>query len=193
MGILDAALPRPAYSGPPAKAAPATGSYFGLLWNTGTGTTSTIPAGNENAMPVMFGRSFSLDRIGVEVTTLAAATVMRLGLRADDGTFKPGNLITEWTAGGTIDVSTTGIKELTISTAFTAFIRYWLCYKVEGANVGMRGITAGWPAFPTSQSEAVNPVGRYGYERALASGAMLSTWTGNSYGGGQLSVYGRAA
>ncbi len=159
----------------------------------GQGGTGVVPAGSETAIPVMFGRAFTLDRVGVEVTTGAASTVMRLGLRADDGTYRPGDLITEWTSSATLDCSTTGIKELTVSTALSAFVRYWIVYKVTGSNITCRSVGTPWPVFPASQAEAYNPVGRYGYERSQAGGAFPTTWTGNSYGGGGLHVVGRSA
>lgn len=184
MGIIDApaALAR---SGPPAKAIRGAGTYANAFWHIGTGAQAGFISGYTIAFPARYANAFSLDRVAIEVTGAAAGSACRLALYADGGAFKPVTLVQEFTAASQIDSTTTGIKELTVSQAFTPGALYWWALKAENATVTVRAVDAGWPPFPTSQAEALNPVGRYGHEWSPGNGAFAPTWAGTAFGGGR--------
>lgn len=92
---------------------------FGLTHAAGYGYWTPFPV----------ERDVTLDRIGVEITTAGASTVLRMGIYADDGG-SPGSLVLD---AGTVDASSTGWKEITISQALTAG-RVWLCLAAQGSN-----------------------------------------------------------
>jgi len=70
------------------------------------------------AMPIGIGNSVTLDRICCNIGVGGTAgSVVRLGLYADDGMGSPGALILD---AGTINGTTTGAHEITISQALTA-------------------------------------------------------------------------
>ena len=81
--------------------------------------------------PVAETRTF--DRIGLLMhwTGPQANTVVRLGIYDNDDGY-PGNLIVD---AGTVDTSTTGLKEITISEELTPGL-YWLCAAHQGAGTG---------------------------------------------------------
>lgn len=86
----------------------------------------------------------TLDRIGVEVTTAQASTTVRLGIygTSTDG-LPTGAPILD---AGTVDASTTGFKEITVSQAISAAGWYWLSATAQGgsgADVQVRRIIGG--------------------------------------------------
>lgn len=93
-------------------------------------TTASLAAGTVCAHPFWVGQTTSFDRIGANVTTNVAATTVLLGIYADNGRGSPGARIID---AGTIDSSTTGAKELTISRLLLPGL-YWLaCAPLGGA------------------------------------------------------------
>lgn len=95
--------------------------------------TSTIAEtnGSINAFPVDILTAITIDRIGIDVATAGSAgSVMRVGIYSDDGTGKiPGALLLD---AGTVDCTTTGLKELVISQAL-AIGRYWFAAVPQGS------------------------------------------------------------
>ena len=122
--------------GAPAAAAPEEAYYrhYGTTkyeaWHTSpkTGTAlagSALVAGRLYAMPFPVPRGITLDRIGVYVSTLSTG-LARLGIYADAGGASlchPGSLVLD---AGTIDVTATGVKSITISQALSQNSLYWL-------------------------------------------------------------------
>lgn len=106
-------------STPPRKLKTGSLLYYGL--NIGNDiTSSTVGQNWEQAVPFDVANTITIDRIGIEITTAFAAAVYRLGIRNDDGGY-PGALLLD---AGTIDASTTGFKEITISQLLSAG-KYW--------------------------------------------------------------------
>lgn len=95
-------------------------------------SSSTAAPGQNNAYYVYIpiAESCTLDRIGIEVTAGAASSTVRLGLYAAGADGKPGTLLVD---AGTVDTSTTGVKEATISQAVTA-PGVWACAVRQTAN-----------------------------------------------------------
>lgn len=92
----------------------------------GTFSTGAITANRLYAVPFYVGPGgFAADRIGVNVTASAAGNA-RLGVYAIHATsFLPDALLLD---AGTVDVSTTGFKSITISQTFTANPPYYLVW-----------------------------------------------------------------
>lgn len=113
-----------------------TGRYYwgGLFPPTGTTVSSQTTAGGRMyASPIMFRQAKTLDRIACNIGTGAAGNA-RLGIYNHDVTTGlPGSLLLD---AGTVDVSTTGGKEIVISQALAARTLYWLVYLSDvGASV----------------------------------------------------------
>lgn len=178
--------------GGPIVAVPGTGRPIGMpSLSNGTFAPNTS---FHAACPVVFDRSFTADRFAIEVTVAATSgSVCRAGLYADSGTMLPSNLLVEWTSATQIDTATAGVKQLTISTAFQAYTRYWVLLKFEGGAPTVRSLSSPlWRAMPFSIDEALNYAAgtRYGAEANLPSpGALPSTWPGINYGGGTLAAF----
>ncbi len=104
-----------------------SGRYAG--WSGAIDTRST----NEDRgfyVPMPIPRSVTIDRIGIEVTDSAAGSpVIRLGIY-ENNAGAPGTLILD---AGTVDASTTGFKEITISQALTAGM-VWLVLAQQGGT-----------------------------------------------------------
>jgi hypothetical protein len=131
---------------------PLSGAYLtAQLVSTGT----TAPgAGTLRAMPLDLAASATLDRIGVEVTTAAASTTAELAIYNHDATTdRPGTLLLD---AGSIDTSTTGFKELTISQTLAAG-RWWLASLPLGGAATFRSnanLAAGFNLItPLTQAE----------------------------------------
>lgn len=104
-----------------------SGRYAGWSGSIDTRTT------NEDRgfyVPMPIPRSLTIDRIGVEVTASATGSpLIRLGIY-EDSSGAPGTLILD---AGTVDASTTGFKEITISQALTAGM-VWLVLAQQGGT-----------------------------------------------------------
>lgn len=106
-----------------------SGSYYPPMM---TGSDTTVAPGQNFEQAVRFdvGATTTFTRIGLEVTTAAASNVFRLGIRNDNGNGYPGALVLD---AGTIDASTTGFKEITISQILTPG-RYWVSATLQGGT-----------------------------------------------------------
>lgn len=144
-----------------------------------SGTTRTMTQNTEFCVPLDVPAGTVLDRIGINVTTSAASGVVRLGVRADASGY-PGALLVD---AGTIDASTTGTKELTIS-ATTTGIRVWLCAVGQGASgivcTGVNGPV--WPVEATTLASAAGGV-QAAYAQTGITGALGSFGAGNGTAG----------
>lgn len=104
------------------------GRYYGV---GATLRASAIPAeASAVYTPLAVPADSSIDRIAVDVITAGGAgAVMRLGLYNDNGTGRPGTLLLD---AGTVDVSTTGTKEIIVAQALSAGL-IWMVAVVQGA------------------------------------------------------------
>lgn len=124
------------------------------------GNSTAVGVNTQVASPIYVPANTTADRICLQVITAAASGLWRLGIYADAGTSYPGAVMLD---AGTIDASTTGVKELTISTPTTLPIGvYWVAAKCEGAYAAARG-TSGpvWGVVPGSNSSSNDVAAAY--------------------------------
>lgn len=99
------------------------------------GATATVVPGLDSAryspFPVWDG--FTATSISIEVTTLQATSVVRLGLYADSGAGLPAALITDY---GTVSAASTGVKTISPGGGIVFADRtiYWLCAVIQTAG-----------------------------------------------------------
>ena len=86
-------------------------------------TTASVSANLLTAIPIFVPVTATMDRIAIEVTATGAGNA-RLGIYQDSGGL-PGALVDD---SGTVDVSSTGLKTITISEVLTGPANYWLAY-----------------------------------------------------------------
>jgi hypothetical protein len=118
-------------SGAFAEAGPLLASAYYTSWGGSNtpGESAAIPDTVNYFLRFPVNRACTLDRIGLEITTAEAATVVRLGIYGDTNG-KPGTLILD---AGTIDSSGTGFLTKTISQAITPGV-IWLCACPQGGS-----------------------------------------------------------
>lgn len=124
-----------------------TGWYYTAAANTQT----HIPVEAEmRCSPFFVAEDITLDRIGLEVTSAGTAgALIRLGIYEDNGDGIPGALVID---AGTVDATTTGVKEIVISQAL-ARGDFHLAAAVQGAAATRPTIRA------HSGSDAMFPAG----------------------------------
>lgn len=141
-----------------------TGNYVNASITGGTQTTQGIASANSlRAFPLFVPKTMRFDRIAIRVTTAATGVTprVRLGIYADNGNVYPGQLLLD---AGEVDVSTLGVKELTIDITLKGGRLYWL------ALVGQDTTSLVVAAIPNTDHYPI-----VGYEADL-SGAPLSAW-----------------
>jgi hypothetical protein len=122
-----------------------SGNYYGMP--ASAATTSSVTLDRVNYYAVIVPNAVTVDRIGAEVTTAGGAgSVVRLGMYAHDySTDLPGTLVID---AGTIDGTSTGFQEVTISQALDPGI-YWVASVAQvGSAPIMRGFAGGAPSAP---------------------------------------------
>jgi hypothetical protein len=149
------------------------------------------------AVPFYIGRDCTLDRIGVDVSTIGTSPgVVRLGLYADDVTTPgiPGALILD---AGTQDGTAANFNPLTINQAVTSSV-IWVASVTQGAagtRPTVRTYGQGWGGYNgTTTGGAAGS--RVGFYRASVTGALpdpFGTITGDSTAQGSHAVWLRAA
>lgn len=92
-------------------------------------STRTMTAGRMFYMPLVIPNSITATRIGVNVTTALAGSA-RLGIYADSSGVPSGAPLLD---AGTVDTSTTGEKEITISLALSPGL-YWIVVVASSAS-----------------------------------------------------------
>jgi hypothetical protein len=162
-------------------AAPVLASGLYSSWGglSSPGVSSAIPASTNVFLRFPVSRACTLDRIGLEITTLGAASVVRLGIYAETNG-KPAALILD---AGTIDATGTGLKEITISQAITAGV-VWLCAAAQGSStVAWRCADAGDLGGSVSNSTTnASQQGRSVFVEGSVSGALPSSATPTTNG-----------
>jgi hypothetical protein len=115
---------------------PGTGQYFKTTANQ---TTAVATLNRLCYTPVEIGKPITVDRIGISCTGLVNPSTVRLGIYASAANGYPGALILD---AGTVDTSTTGIKEININQAITAR-RFWFAAVAQTGTPTTRVSTAG--------------------------------------------------
>lgn len=145
-----------------------SGRYYGAHpQGHSTGANGT---GVAMLVPFWVSANFTANRIGVEVITAAAASTVRLGIYGSNTDDQPGALLLD---AGTVDSTTTGVKEVTISQALRPGL-YWLGAVNQGGNPTLRTIGTGSlsPVATTDMTAgAVNC-----YYATGVTGALPTTW-----------------
>ncbi len=148
------------------------GRYFGPFLTGGTITTQSVASANSlRAFPFFVPKATSFDRIAIRVTTAGTGTTprARIGVYTDNGNIYPGQLILD---AGEVDVSSTGLKELTINLKLKAGKLYWLAF------VGQDTASLALAAIPTTDSFATF----LGFDSALSGSAFLGIAHVQTYG-----------
>lgn len=132
---------------------PASGLY--ISQDYGVAGTLTFSSGSIVAVPFLIPWNVTVDRIGIEVVTLASGTA-RLGIYRAAGDGNPCN-VSRVLDAGTVSVASTGIKEVSIDQALTPGL-HWLMYWA-GASAAVRGSTSSpsgplvcWDCAPAASS-----------------------------------------
>lgn len=145
----------------------------GQYASPGGNTTTAAPTQSEEiAFPIMFTEDWTATIVMVNCTSVAASSVVRLGLRADAGNghfLYPGALITDF---GTVNTASgTGQKTISINQAFTAWTPYWATATSQGGAPTMTVFNGDtWSQLVTSA------VGVKGYKQSGITGP-LSTFS----------------
>ena len=116
--------------------------YVGVGQAGGRSATASLGPNILIAVPFVVGADETFTRIGVEVTTLSSGKAARLGIY-NWANGVPTTLVLD---AGTIDTTTTGLKEVTISQALTRGV-YGLAFVCNDATAAFRtpqsaGVTA---------------------------------------------------
>ena len=134
-----------------------TGRYYMVpSGDVSTETTIALVLDRLYLIPFPIGEALSIDRIAASVTTLGAAgAVVRLGLYASDADNFPAALVADF---GTIDSTTTGYKELTISQSLSSGLLYWIGVAGQVVACTMRaptiGVGAEWVSDASNSADA---------------------------------------
>lgn len=150
----------------------ATGTYY-----SPRGARSAFAAVQDrlNIVPMLVPKDQRFVRIGAEVTTLAAASTVRLGIYNIGPTGLPTTLVLD---AGTIDASTTGAKELTIDVTLPAGL-YGLAAVAQGGAPSVRTLTGGGALEVGSGSIASSTLSNpnTGFYSTGVSGALPANFT----------------
>lgn len=123
--------------------------------------------------PLWVGTSGTVTRVGAEVTTLQATSVLRLGIYADAGDGRPGSLLLD---AGTIDGSSATAQEITLGTPLAlAPGCYWLCAvaQVAAGTMVVRSLSGGqYPVGAGSLALATGTATFNGYTQTGVTGAL---------------------
>lgn len=153
-----------------------TGLYYGPILFSGD-LASAVTQDSEYAAAFGVGAATTFDRIGLEITTFAASNVVRLGIRHDAGGY-PGAVLLD---AGTIDASTNGFKEITISQRLPAGL-WWVTATLQGgtgAQIRYRSLSAWVGSTLTSTNSSAGFI-QTGVSGAL--GAFTATPASTSIG-----------
>lgn len=148
-----------------------SGKYYGT---PGTTSTASPTLNNCRVSPLVVPVAISIDRIGLEVTTLGAGgAVGRLGIWNDDGNGYPSTVLLD---AGTIDATGTGVKEITLSPAqaLTPGI-YWIGAACQGATFSWRTVSSAQFGVGAESAATLTSNAAVGYIDTQST--TLATWT----------------
>lgn len=128
--------------------------------------------------PFAVPRDCTLDRIGIYISTAVAGNI-RLGImnsRNSDGLM--GTVLLD---AGTVSISTTGFKEITISQALKAHTLYWLAYTADTAGAtGWGTNVSGWGYDLGRTLGTLDAPSKAAYITGHTAGAALPDMTGST-------------
>jgi hypothetical protein len=146
--------------------------------NSGTvPTTLATTAGTLIATPFIVSRVTTFSKIGINCTTLGAASTARVAIYQDNGNLYPSNLISGSDVG-TLATSGTGFLTNTFVTAITLQPGlYWLAFNVSATAPTVSAWAVAQLNPILGNTGANPPVPGVGWSVSLAFGAMPSTFT----------------
>lgn len=97
--------------------------YFSVGYGATAGGALALVANTLYAFPFFVPATRKFDRIAINVTVKGTAASARLGVYADDGSVAPRRLVLD---AGTVDMTTVGVKQITISLTLQGGELYWL-------------------------------------------------------------------
>jgi hypothetical protein len=154
---------------------PASGDWMTSQWGGGNTTDGTV-LNMMNAMPIYIPALTTFNSIAITVNSTAVGGVHRLGIYGSTAGNRPGTLVLD---AGTVDSSTTGVKQISISQTLSAGI-HWLVAVPQTALAHYRGFQSflGFPPLGASNSVIQTPQQNQ-YRVASVSGALPAspTWT----------------
>jgi hypothetical protein len=124
--------------------------------------------------PVVLARPTNIDRIALEVTTLGATSVHRIGVYNTGSDGLPSALLYE--SGSTLSGATTGIKSTTVAVSLPAGT-VWVGSVVQTATSVVRSCTGDPLGLLGSPTELVNISHSAYTSAATVTGALPSTFT----------------
>lgn len=152
------------------------GTLFGLPRGSqlgGTGALVTLTINTLYAIPVYLADLSTYKKLLIEVTTLQAASTLRLGIYSDlDGV--PSSLLVD---GGTVSSATTGMKDAAIATILPpGFV--WLVVVADTAGIVVRGFRqVGLEGF-LGHAYSTDVIFYAGVASAFVAGALPAAWPG---------------
>ena len=150
-----------------------TAKYYSAPYYSGPDAGGAYGANRHIWAPFYVFKTTTFDRIACGITVLHAANTVDLFIHLDDNTVKGGPKTLLLNAG-TVDASTTGYKEITISQELTPGL-YWLGLRASSGTIAVRRSTIYWNPFGSAT------IGIYNWPYLDASGAIASVadWTEN--------------
>lgn len=151
--------------------------YIANCQNMTALATSTLTTGTLYAIPFIAPhRGATLSRIAAEVTTLLAASNIRLGLYSNKSltSMYPNTMLED---SGNLSSATTGVKTYTTNRILTPGYVYWMTINVSSSStlalrtVAVAGVSS-WLGMPTAGTTALNT----GITVASTFGANPSTY-----------------
>lgn len=134
-----------------------TGRYYDGSPTLSNSAGFTLSPNRLYFTPLYVPKAVTADRIALNVTSGVGATLIRLGIFTSHATTGlPDTLLVD---GGTIDSSTTGAKEVTISQALSADTLYWTAGVSGGGPAMQARALSGAPSMGVDTSDAVNVTG----------------------------------
>lgn len=154
---------------------PKTGRRYGHPWNTTT-TTVVIGGNNIHLVPIILFSSETITTLSLEVTTAAGAgDNARLGLYDSNANGEPNNLLID---GGEVDISTTGVKEVTINQSVNPGIYFIACNLENSATLRACSIANKSGMFGSANSSSAND--SY-FTKSSSYGALPASITSPTY------------
>ena len=154
----------------------ASSTYYFSNLNNHSGTSLAASTGGATSsiarfVPIAIAENMTIDRIGIEVTTAAASSTIRLGLYEDNAGV-PGDLIADF---GTVSTATTGVKELTVSQAVSKG-RVFAAWVPSNSALNVRRISNGWNLlqYTATKEDALDPSSVH-WQQSGVTGALPAT------------------